>query len=157
MTYVPQNTKSYIGNQIIINSDRLIFNAKTDSILLFSDKAIGFSTNGSFHFDTSKKDENKFVVNSPNIYLGLEFDDSLPVQPAVLADDLIVSLEEILELIENVYTDIAYQITYRSTYPAGTPTAMNPSNNSIVRKRFNDIDRVRQDLQDIKSKNTKLV
>ena len=34
---------------------------------------------------------------------------------------------------------------------------MNQNNNSIVKKRFNDIDRVRQDLQDIKSKNTKLV
>ena len=75
----------------------------------------------------------------------------------ILADDLIISLEEILELIENIYTDMAYQITYLSTYPAGTPTAMNPSNNSLVKKRFNEIDRVRQDLQDIKSKNTKLV
>ena len=49
-----------------INSDRLVFNAKEDSILLFSDKAIGFSTNGSFHFDTSPDETNsKFVINSP--------------------------------------------------------------------------------------------
>ena len=45
------------------------------------------STNGSFYFDTSPdEDESKFVVNSPNIYLGLEFDDTLPTQPAVLGD-----------------------------------------------------------------------
>ena len=43
----------YQGNQVIINSDRLLFNAKEDSILLFSNKAIGFSTRGSIHFDTS--------------------------------------------------------------------------------------------------------
>ena len=53
MAYIPQAPGSYQGNQVLINSDRLIFNAKEDSILLFSDKAIGFSTNGSFHFDTS--------------------------------------------------------------------------------------------------------
>ena len=51
--YVPKDPNIYQGNQVVINSDRLLFNAKLDSILLFSDKAIGFSTNGSFHFDTS--------------------------------------------------------------------------------------------------------
>ena len=53
MSYKPQSPSTYQGNQVLINSDRLVFNAKEDSILLFSDKAIGFSTNGSFHFDTS--------------------------------------------------------------------------------------------------------
>ena len=51
--YKPVNPGSYLGNQVIINSDRLLFNARQDSILLYSDKVIGFSTNGSFHFDTS--------------------------------------------------------------------------------------------------------
>ena len=37
--YKPVNPGSYLGNQVIINSDRLLFNAKTDSILLFSDIA----------------------------------------------------------------------------------------------------------------------
>ena len=90
MTYTPKSPQEYNGNQVIINSDRLLFNAKTDSILLFSDKVIGFSTNGSFHFDTSPdKTKSKFIINSPNIYLGLNYDNTLPTQPAVLADDLI--------------------------------------------------------------------
>ena len=55
MGYIPELPEIYQGNQVIINSDRLLFNAKTDSILLYSDKAIGFSTNGSIHFDTSKE------------------------------------------------------------------------------------------------------
>ena len=100
MNYVPQHPQIYTGNQVLINSDRLIFNAKNDSILLFSDKAIGFSTNGSFHFDTSSdKEQSKFIVNSPNIYLGLDFDNTLPKQSAVLAEDLIVILNEILDII----------------------------------------------------------
>ena len=69
MNYIPEHPNIYQGNQVIINSDRLVFNAKEDSILLFSDKAIGFSTNGSFHFDTSPDETNsKFVINSPNIF-----------------------------------------------------------------------------------------
>ena len=63
MTYIPEAPGTYQGNQVIINSDRLLFNAKTDSILLFSDKAIGFSTNGSFHFDTSPNEESKFKID----------------------------------------------------------------------------------------------
>ena len=98
MTYIPQNPRTYIGNQVILSSDRLIFNAKTDSILLYSDKAIGFSTNGSFHFDTSSEEGSQFIVNSPKIYLGLTFDNKLPEQSAVLGDELIESLDEILDI-----------------------------------------------------------
>ena len=56
------NPSTYIGNQVLINSDRLVFNAKKESILLYSDKVIGFSTNGSFHFDTSPDPESKFIL-----------------------------------------------------------------------------------------------
>jgi len=157
MTYTPQSPNTYQGNQVIINSDRLLFNAKTDSILLFSDKAIGFSTNGSFHFDTSSNEkESKFVINSPNIYLGLEYNNTLPTQPAVLADDLIISLEEILDIILNVYSDITFQISYLSTTP-GTLTGMNSKNISILLKREKQIEKIKESLQDMKSQNTKLV
>ena len=98
MAYKPDNPNIYQGKQVIINSDRLLFNAKTDSILLFSDKAIGFSTNGSIHFDTSNGDDNNFIVNAPNIYLGLEYDDTLPKEPAVKGDALEELLNEILDV-----------------------------------------------------------
>ena len=74
MSYKPQNTSDYLGKQVIINSDRLLFNAKDDSILLFSDKVIGLSTKGSIHFDTSNSKSSKMVINTPNIYLGLKSD-----------------------------------------------------------------------------------
>ena len=38
MKFIPESPKTFQGNQVIINSDRLIFNAKADSILLYSDK-----------------------------------------------------------------------------------------------------------------------
>mgnify|MGYP001296386832 CR=1 FL=1 len=158
MTYIPKSPESYIGNQVIINSDRLLFNAKTDSILLYSDKAIGFSTKGNFHFDNdnSEDSESKFIVNSPSIYLGLEFDNSLPEQPAVLADNLIESLEDILDLILTVYSDITFQVAFLSM-PPGSPTAMNPNNIQILNKRNTKITTLKENLQDIKSKKIKLV
>ena len=53
--YIPELPGTYQGKQVIINSDRLVFNAREDSILFYSDQAIGFSTNGSFHFDTMRE------------------------------------------------------------------------------------------------------
>ena len=157
MAYIPQAPGTYQGNQVLINSDRLVFNAKEDSILLFSDKAIGFSTNGSFHFDTSPDEsESKFVVNSPNIYLGLEFNNTLPEQPAVLANDLISSLVEILDLIAKVYQDLSFNIAFTSTSP-GTPTGLNPSNFSIMEKRMREIQNIKDSFESFKSQNTKLV
>tara|TARA_Y100000004_G_C8905566_1_gene408507 strand:+ start:703 stop:1173 length:471 start_codon:yes stop_codon:yes gene_type:complete len=156
MTYIPKPPTEYQGNQVIINSDRLLFNAKKDSILLYSDKVIGFSTNGSFHFDTSQDKESKFIINSPNIYLGLEYDDSLPQQPAVLADDLIESLHDMLFAIEMVYADIAFQVSYIST-TEGKLTGMNKKNYDLLRKRKRTLETIKGNLEDIKSKNTKLV
>ena len=155
--YIPQAPSTYQGNQVIINSDRLLFNAKSDSILLFSDKVIGFSTNGSFHFDTSsEKTKSKFVINSPNIYLGLEYNNELPEQPAVLGDDLTSSLVEILDLIAGIYADIAMNVSYLST-TQGTSTGMEKDNFDLMNKRLRKIQKVREDFEDIKSQNTKLV
>jgi hypothetical protein len=157
MSYIPQSPGTYQGNQVIINSDRLLFNAKTDSILLFSDKAIGFSTNGSFHFDTSSdKNENKFVINSPNIYLGLEFDNSYPTEPAVLGDQLEDALNRMLTLISGILDDIEYKVGYIVTTPGG-PTGLNPANAPILAQRRREIQIIKQEIKEIKSLNTKLV
>ena len=156
MTYIPKSPSTYQGNQIIIDSDRLLFNARKDSILLFSDKAIGFSTNGSFHFDTSNTEDSHFIVNSPNIYLGLDYDNTLPKQPAVLADDLIHSLGDILDLIQKAYLDMSFNISFLTT-TEGELTGINDKNFRLLKRRQREIDKVKNSLEDIKSQNTKLI
>ena len=144
MSYIPQSPNTYQGNQVIINSDRLIFNAKEDSILLFSDKAIGFSTNGSFHFDTSPdENESKFVVNSPT-------------EPAVLGDQLEDLLNEMLDLIGGMLDDIEYKVGYIVTVPS-SPTAPNPANTPVLQRRRSQIQQLKSEIENIKSLNTKLV
>jgi len=157
MAYKPKSPETYQGNQVIINSDRLLFNAKKDAILLFSKEAIGFSTQGSFHFDTSPdKGKSSFTINSPKIYLGLEFDNSLPKQSAVLAEELISSLTEILDLIAKVYLDISLNVSFLST-TAGTPTGVYSKNIDLMNKRMGKIEKVKSNFEDFKSQNTKLV
>ena len=55
MAYSPDAPSVYSGKQVIINSDRLLFNAKNDSILIIIDQSIGMSTNGTFNVDTGEE------------------------------------------------------------------------------------------------------
>jgi len=155
---IPLSPNTYQGNQVIINSDRLIFNAKKDSILLYSDKTIGFSAKGNFHFDTDNLEDTKFIVNAPNIYLGLNNlrTGELPTEPAVLGHELRGLLEQILYVLDTMTNDMAYNLAHITTQP-GTPTGMNPANEIIVKCLKEEIEDVRNNLDDILSQNTKLV
>jgi hypothetical protein len=160
MSYTPEQPNKFQGKQVLINSDRLTFNAKQDSIFLFSNKSIGFSTNGSIHFDTSDKkegnDASKFILNSPNIYLGLTYDGNLPTEPAVLGNELEELLIDILDLVDDVLDDIENKVSY-ITGPPGAPTAPNPSNSALLQIRRTQINSLKDDIQYIKSNNTKLI
>ena len=125
MSNKPTNTTDYQGKQVIIDSDRLLFNAKNDSILLFSDKAIGFSTKGSIHFDTGDTEKDCFfVVNSPDIFLGLN-GDAYPTEPGVLGDrheewtrKFITQIEQMCTILDN---------NYSHTGDSGGKTTPNPA------------------------------
>ena len=154
MSYTPEQPNIYQGKQAIINSDRILFNAKDDSILLFSNKAIGFSTNGSFHFDTGNNEENKFVVNAPNIYLGLD-NKKYPTEPALLGDKTEEWLNDLLDMVEGMLDDICLKISYIA--PLVGPTAPNPANEGMVALRRQQIEKLKSDIKDIKSKRIKIV
>ncbi len=160
MSYTPNAPNIYQGKQVIIDSDRLIFNAKDDSILLFSNKAIGFSTNGSFHFDTSNKQDSKFVVNSPNIYLGLKEGD-LPTEPVILGhkmqewmigDDL---TEGLLDVLEDILDMIGNEISYIAP-PAG-PTTPNATNIIPLQRRIDKLSVLRNKFKENLSNQVKTI
>ena len=163
MTYKPEAPEIYQGKQVIINSDRLLFNAKDDAILLFSNKAIGFSTNGSIHFDTSDKKDgdnaSKVVINSPNIYLGLKREygeDILPTEPAVLGDYLgDIWLLDLLECLEGLIDDLVTKVAFITTAPEA-PTGPNPSNKTMLSLRKQQIEDLKNNIQNFKSKITKI-
>ena len=156
MSYIPEAPNNYIGKQVIINSDRLIFNAKNDSILLFSDKAIGFSTNGNFHFDTSNNGTNKFFVNAPKIYLGLRYDDTYANEPILLGNRTEDWLNDLIDVISYIIDDVKYKVSYISQNP-GKPTGPNPQNEALLKLRYNQLNRLRDDIKYIMSDRVKAV
>ena len=89
MSLIPPSV--YEGQQVVINPDRLLFNARTDSILLIADESVGISSNGTFNVDVG----DKTIINSPEIYLGLD-----AVEPVVLGDTLLGLLEELCDALQ---------------------------------------------------------
>lgn len=102
MAFNPTGPSEYIGKQIILDSDRILFNAREDN-MLFSNKGFSFSTNGEFHFNTSDNTGNKFVVNAPKIQLGVDNGGTTTNNPAVKGNELESLLTEILDLIDQLY------------------------------------------------------
>ena len=150
MAYVPAQPNVYQGKQIVINSDRVLFNAKNDSILLFADKSIGLNTQGSVNIDN----KGLFVVNSKDeIYLGLKL-GKVPTEPALLGNKTDAYLQDMLNLIQDLVLFLAAE--YKVTVPLLGLSAPGPNDISSF---LNTIQTLKSEgrLKDIKSKKVKLV
>tara|TARA_R110001592_G_scaffold37424_4_gene124850 strand:- start:14227 stop:14712 length:486 start_codon:yes stop_codon:yes gene_type:complete len=160
MSYTPESPGSYQGKQVIINSDRLVFNAKTDSILLYSNEAIGFSTNGTFHFNST----DKMVINSSEIYIGLDYNGDLPPSPAVKGYELgeyLGGVDGLLALLDDMIDVICDGVAYTS--PCSDPltgmtqyTAPNHTNESMFSHIRDRIKELKKDVELFKSDVTKI-
>ncbi len=151
--YVPAQPNAYQGKQIVINSDRVLFNAKEDSVLVYADKSIGLDTNGTINFDTGTDEAiNRFVVNSPNIHLGLIDGQNPPTEPALLGDKTEKWLNDMLLFLERLIQFLATR--YTVTVPLVGISAPGPNDISGLMSSINDL---RTSIEDIKSKNVKLI
>lgn len=114
MAYKPEFP--YLGNQIIINSGRVILNSKDDSVFIFGKNAIGLSSAGTINFDS----DDKMIINSPEIYLGLDAKEPLVKgeQLSLLLDELFQSLTDLSEQLSQAQDSNGVFIT--SIVTAGT-------------------------------------
>lgn len=92
---VPVTPANYEGNQVIINSGRLILNAKDESIILTSQKAINILSN-TLHFDSTA-----FIhFDSPILRLTGESRNLSKSRRAVRGEDLVEELKGLYEVVE---------------------------------------------------------
>ena len=87
----------YIGDQIIIDSDRVTINCKEDMALILAKKAVGISADSSVNIDT----KGTFVVNAQKIKLGIGDDSE---HPLVKGDILLALLRDIQITLGDVAT-----------------------------------------------------
>lgn len=84
----PELVPEYSSPQVLINSGRLVLNAKEDNILLSAAKSINLNSQYSVNVDSKYS----FVVNSPNILLG----DKEATEPLLKGDITIELLSELV-------------------------------------------------------------
>ena len=102
----PIAPSQYTNPQILLNSDRIVINAKKDSILLSSQKSIGLSTIGSVNIDAKEH-----YISSNDIKLG----SIRATQPVLLGDDTI----EVIKQLVGAVKDLASILQVQQDWPNG--------------------------------------
>ncbi len=144
--------ETYQGKQVIITSDRLVFNAREDSIFS-SNSTIAFATNKDFHINTSDGASGKFAVNSPKIHLGkVKQDSKLADNPAVKGQELEQLLNDILDHLNTLYTVVLPALHQITTIPS-LPTVPSPANIGLVSPLITELGVLKGKINQIKSKN----
>ena len=105
-TTPPITPSLFTQPQVILNSNRVVINAKTDSILLSSQQSIGMSTNGSVNIDSKS-----FYTNSNDIKLG-----SKNATESVLKGDTTI---ELLKQLTKAVKDLATILEVEKNWPGG--------------------------------------
>ena len=138
----PTTPTQYNGEQIILNSGRLLFNSTSNHILLSSAKSINLNTVESVNIDA----RTKTVIQTPELYLG----GVETSQPVVLGNDLVDLLTKIL----NDLSFLTGALQNQLGVPVGTP--IGPTN--LVAQAINDkIGGYKAELSNILSNTTKTV
>lgn len=146
---------TYQGKQVIITSDRLVFNAREDSIFS-SDSTIAFGTNKDFHINTPNNPKGKVIINSPEIRLGaISSANSFADNPAVKGNELESLLTDILNHLDMLYNGVLPALHQITIFP-GLPTVPSPANAGLIAPLTTELKTFKGRLKEIKSKNVYL-
>lgn len=105
----------YRGNQIVIDSGRVLLNSKEDSTFIIGKKAVGISSSGTINLDS----DGMCIINSPEIRLGLDAS-----HPLVYGDELANILNEFCVIMtEVVIPDMKNSVDSNNTKITGVATA----------------------------------
>jgi hypothetical protein len=116
---MPINPSTYKDEQIILSSGRLVFNSRSENILLNSKQYISLSAGEGVNIDIGSVDsdnkQNQLLVNAPRIQFGL--DRYGVVEPTVKGEQLRLLLVELINKIVEFNNNM-------STIAITSPTAM---------------------------------
>jgi len=138
----PESPNLYTSPQVIINSDRLVFNAKKDHVLISGEKSIFLGANSSLNFNAG----NNVVVECGDIKLG-----GKNANESVIKGDLFLS--ELLQIMTALNT-LATTLGTDTIWPVGAP-APNAAVNAAALTLTNLIPQFNGKIESYKSSITK--
>jgi hypothetical protein len=102
-TTPPTTPAQYTQPQIILNSNRIVINAKKDSVLISGQNSVGISSNGSVNIDATSH-----YISSNDIKLG----SKNATQPVLLGNDTVDLLVQLTEAVKNLASILQVQRDY---------------------------------------------
>lgn len=103
-----KDINQYTGEQIVLSSGRLVFNARANDVYLNAKRYINFSAGDKVTIDVgnidSDDEQNMFLVNAPRMQFGL--DKNGVAEPIVKGEQLDEILSQLMEALAT-YSDMA--------------------------------------------------
>lgn len=140
---LPISISSFTNPQIILNSDRVVINAKTDSVLLSAQKSISLSTNESVNINTKT-----LSIDAGSIKLGSK---DAP-ESVVRGDTLFFQLNGICDALTSMLEILSTSKTYINGVPAN-----DIKSNQVYSSVKNQIEQIQEYLPEMLSKNVKTI
>ena len=140
---LPSSISSFTNPQIILNSDRVIINAKTDSVLLSAQKSVSLSTNESVNINTKT-----LSIDAGRINLGSK---DAP-ESVVRGDTLYFQLNGICDALTSMLEILSTSKTYINGVPAN-----DVQSNQVYSSVKNQIEQIQEYLPEMLSKNVKTI
>lgn len=130
----PKGINSYNGNQLILNSDRVVLNSRTDHLLLTSNKSINLNARDSLNLETT----GDTVIATGELYLG----SRNATEPLLLGNVSVTLITQLATIVENLL--LASSIAANSAGPI-EPLATN------ARNLLTDLQKLKRQFESMKS------
>jgi hypothetical protein len=143
-TTPPTTPAQYSNSQVILNSNRIILNAKSDSVLISGQKSVGLSSNGSINLESTSE----INITSKLVHLG-----NKNANQSVLRGDETI---EYLKILINELQNIAEALKVTQDWPGGTPVP-NPVILTTANSALQVFNNVYNQIDSVKSKIVKTI
>ena len=145
---------NYAGAFSILNSDRIIMNARKENLFLAAKNHIHIGSGNTLTFSTSKNtlfnSTERFDINAPEIRLG-SIDDST-TQPLVLGDTLVEKITDLCSQLDKLINNITAITVPTTQGPSGTP--INSAAFTPIQQGIQNISQTIQDTLSITNRTT---
>jgi hypothetical protein len=143
-TTPPTTPAQYLNPQIILNSDRVVINAKNDSVLISGQNSVGLSSNGSINLESTSE----VNIASKLTRLGSKNAN----QSVLRGDETIAYLKILITELQNM----AEALKVVQDWPGGAPTP-NPVVLTAANSALQVFENVYNEIDSVKSKIVKTV
>jgi len=136
-TTPPTTPAQYINPQIILNSDRIVINAKNDSVLISGQNSVGISSNGSINIESTSE----INIASKLTRLGSKNAN----QSVLRGDETVAYLKILITELQNIAEALKVVQDWPGGAPTPNPVVLTAANSAlqVFENVYNEIDSVK--------------